>query len=389
MKGGRPTGGVPCPLRARAWWGDQLVAESTGAVRVEEPGVAPVLWFPRADVRCDLPRDQVGDGDDTGFAAFDHDDDRVRVELVDGVEGEAPRDLTVKRFPNWGDAAHLVELLDVRPDGQQRYVGAARSDWRRPVVEGSQMLAQAIVAAGRHAPGRRVVTAHMVFLRAADAAVPLQLDLEELSAGKTFTTLSVQVGQGGRRCAAGTLLLDAMATEVVRHAVAPPDVPGPYDSEPCDMSVTGRDIRIVGGAYTGDPGAPAGPPTLDAWVRFREVPDDPDLHAGLLAQFTGHMPIAAALRPHEGIGQDQAHRTLSTAINAISLSLHEEIHADRWMLYHHLSTFAGDGMTHAECRVHDEAGALLASFTVEAMVRPFRGSGSGTGAIAADERTSL
>jgi acyl-CoA thioesterase-2 len=180
-----------------------------------------------------------------------------------------------------------------------------------------------------------------------------------------------------------------MATEVVRHAVAPPDVPGPYDSEPCDMSVTGRDIRIVGGAYTGDPGAPAGPPTLDAWVRFREVPDDPDLHAGLLAQFTGHMPIAAALRPHEGIGQDQAHRTLSTAINAISLSLHEEIHADRWMLYHHLSTFAGDGMTHAECRVHDEAGALLASFTVEAMVRLFRGSGSGTGAIAADERTSL
>ena len=38
------------------------------------------------------------------------------------------------------------------------------------------------------------------------------------------------------------------------------------------------------------------------------------------------------------------------------------------MRYHHLSTFAGDGMTHAECRVHDEEGALLASFTVDAMV---------------------
>ena len=35
---------------------------------------------------------------------------------------------------------------------------------------------------------------------------------------------------------------------------------------------------------------------LDAWVRFRDVPDDPPIHAGLLAQFTGHMPIAAALR---------------------------------------------------------------------------------------------
>jgi hypothetical protein len=41
------------------------------------------------------------------------------------------------------------------------------------------------------------------------------------------------------------------------------------------------------------------------------------------------------------------------------------------MLYHHHSTFAGDGMTHAACRVHAENGALLASFNVDAMVRPF------------------
>jgi acyl-CoA thioesterase II len=135
--------------------------------------------------------------------------------------------------------------------------------------------------------------------------------------------------------------------------------------------VTGRDLRVVGDAYTGDPHAPVGPPELSAWVRFRQVPDDGPIHAGLLAQFTGHMPIAAALRPHAGIGQDQAHRTLSTGINAISLSLHADVRADRWMLYHHRSTFAGDGMTHAECRVYDELGRLLASFTVEAMVRDF------------------
>jgi acyl-CoA thioesterase len=231
----------------------------------------------------------------------------------------------------------------------------------------------------------------MVFLRAADATLPVHVDLDELSGGRTFTTLSAQVGQDGRRCAAGTLLLDAMAQPgPIRHAVDKPDVAGPYDSEPWDMSVTGRDIRFVDGAYTGDPDAPVGPPVLDAWVRFREVPDDPYLHAGLLAQFTGHLSIAAALRPHAGIGQDQAHRTLSTAINAIHLSLHGDVRADRWMLYHHESTFAGDGMTHAACRVHDEAGALLASFTVEAMVRPFRsGTPGSAGATPADGRTAL
>jgi acyl-CoA thioesterase len=149
------------------------------------------------------------------------------------------------------------------------------------------------------------------------------------------------------------------------------------------MSVTGRDLRVVDGAYTGDPNAPVGPPVLDAWVRFRDVPDDPPLHAGLLAQFTGHLSIAAALRPHAGIGQDHAHVTLSTAINAISLSLHAEVRVDRWLLYHHRSTFAGDGMTHAECRVYEEGGALVASFTVDAMVRAFDDPARG------DARTAL
>jgi acyl-CoA thioesterase II len=378
----------PCPFRARAWWGDQVVAESTEAVRVEEPGRPPALYFPASDVRFDLCGAGVTEpsaetGPLAGLVAFDH--ERVRVEVVDAA-GDDPRDVTVKRFPTWGDASHLIDVLDVRPAGERSYESVAHDDGRRPVVEGSQMLGQAIVAAGRHAPGRRAVSAHMVFMRAADARRPLRFDLEEQSAGRTFTTLAAHVCQDGRRCATGTLLLDATAPDVVRHAVDPPDVPGPYDSEPCDMAVTGRDIRVVGGAYTGDPDAPAGQPTLDAWVRFRDVPDDEYLHAGLLAQFTGHMSIAAALRPHEGIGQDAAHRTLSTAINAIALSLHGPVRADRWMLYRHLSTFAGDGMTHSECRVHDETGALLASFSVDAMVRQFAGAAGGP---PADERTAL
>jgi acyl-CoA thioesterase II len=381
----------PCTLPARAWWGDRLVASTTGAVRVDQDGEAPTLWFPASDVRFDQGRAE-GAHHDTpvgtaetwsidgmpgllhaltepasgfeslrGWASFDH--DRARVELVDGA--------TVKRFPTWGDAADLLAVLDVRPDGGLRYNCEARADWHRPVVEGSQMLGQAIVAAGRHAPGRRAVAASMVFTRAADAREPYAIELDEVSAGRTFTALAARAVQGGRTCAAGTLLLDATAPDVIRHADPASDVPGPYEAVPFDMAVTGRDLRVVDGAYTGDPDAPVGPPELAAWVRFRDVPDDPPLHAGLLAQFTGHMPIAAALRPHAGVGQDQAHRTLSTAINAISLSLHAEVRADRWLLYHHRSTFAGDGMTHAECRVYDEDRALVASFTVDAMVRAF------------------
>jgi len=272
----------------------------------------------------------------------------------------------------WGDVADLVALLDVQPAGEGRFTSTPRGDaGGRPVVEGSQLLGQAIVAASRLVPGRRAVSSSMVFVRAADAQAPYDLMLEAIATGRTFAAHAVRAVQGDRTCAAGTVLLDATAPDVIRHAEPPIDGSGPDDATPYDMGVTGRDLRIVDDAYTGDPGAPVGPPELDAWVRFRDVGDDAALHAGLLAQFTGHLSIAAALRPHEGVGQDQAHVTLSTAINAISLSIHADVRVDRWLRYHHRSTFAGDGMTHAECRVHDETGALVASFTVDAMVRAF------------------
>jgi acyl-CoA thioesterase II len=401
---------------ASAWWEGQVVARSDACLCLEDMGVEPVLYFPLGDIDVDRFEDRgrrrSGEQWETqswsivtsaggtaeilsspvappapwselvGFACFDQ--DQVRIEVTDGRTGDAARDVTMKGFPVWGDAADLVDVLDVRRDGPLSFVGIARSDGRRPVVEGSQMLGQAIVAASRHTPGRRVVAATMAFLRSADARAPLRLELTEQSAGRTFSCVAVQVSQGPRSCATGTVLLGTPSEDVIRHGVDPPDVAGPYECDPYDMGVTGRDIRVVDGAYTNGPEAPVGPPVMDAWVRFREAPADPALNAALLAQFSGHMSIAAALRPHEGVSQAQAHRTLSMGINAISLSLHREVRADGWMLYHHLSTFAGDGTTHSECRVHDVEGELLASFTVEAMVRPFP---PGTGAV--DDRTAL
>ncbi len=428
----------PYPHSARAWWGDTLVAQSDSCLCLEGVDETMTLYFPVSDIEMQhfesggdrRSRSLAGsfqlfnmvkqhdvlvrsadkaswsptepsrlDGSDVLSVLTEPDDrfselaqcgtfdqDRVRVEVMDGSSHDEERDVTYKRFPTWGDASDLIDLLDVRRDSDElAYVSVARNDLRRSVVEGSQMLAQGIVAAGRHAPDRSVVSASMIFMRPADPAHPLRFELDEASSGRNLSTLTVRVLQDGRLCATGVMLLSAPAAEIISHAVPAPIVAGPYESSPFDMGVTGRDLRVVDGAYTNDPDAPVGPPVVDAWVRYRKVPDDRFLHAALMAQFTGHMSIAAALRPHEGIGQREAHRTLSMAINAITLSLHREVRADRWMLYHHLSTFAGNGMTHSECRVHDEDGELVASFTVEAMVRPFPKRSS----IAVDDRSAL
>lgn len=348
---------------ARARVGDEVVASSAGTVVVEVPDAAPQLWWPRADV----PDDYVVDGDDLVLL----DPARVSLEVVDGPDGP---DRSVKRFPVWGDASDLVAILDVQPDGPERFVSSVRSN-RPGHVEGSQLFGQAVVAAGRLAPGRRVVSGHLAFFRPADPRQPLEFLLHELSSGRTMTTLSVRVMQGQKARAAGTLLLDTPSPDLIRHQAPAPPAAGPYDAVPYDLGVLGRDVRVVDAAYDNDPAAPVGPPSIDAWVRFRDIPDDPYLHAGLLVQFTGHMSIAAAMRPHKGIGQAQAHRDFSTGINGIALSLHGEVRADEWMRYHHHSTFAGNGITHSECRVYDEAGTVLASFTVDAMVRPFPADG--------------
>src|SRR5262249_13268648 len=156
------------------------------------------------------------------------DHDQARVELVDTVEGDDQRDVTVKRFPVWGDAADLIAILDT---------GALVHEYKRPVVEGSQLLGQTIVAAMRQAPGRRVVSAHMLFLRAADANQPVDIQLEAITDGRTFTSFASRAMQGERVCASGTLLLGAPATDVVQHAERADDVSGPYDAVPHDMGV--------------------------------------------------------------------------------------------------------------------------------------------------------
>lgn len=375
-----------CPFEARAWVDEQLSAVSKAALQVELPDGQARLCFPSTDLRGQPAASELLlTGAPAGYVAFDHTNPRVRVRLVDdlGLPDATERDRTLKRFPAWGDAADLLAMLDVRAANGGEYISVTRGNNQRGVVEASQMLAQAIVAAGRHAPGRRAVHASMIFMRAASVTEPLRFQLKELSGGKSFSSLSVSVLQGEKLCASGTLLLDVKAPDVMRHAASAPSVAGPYESAPYDMSVTGRDVRFVDNAYTGDPEAPVGPPHLDAWIRFRKLTDDPYLQAALLVQFTGHASIAASMRPHAGIGQSQAHRTLSTAINAIYVSLHADVQADAWMLYRHLSTFAGDGMTHSECRVHNQRGDLLASFCVDAMVRRFATD------RAVNDRTSL
>ena len=271
----------------------------------------------------------------------------------------------------------LLAVFDVRPAdaGSTQYVGISESRGRN-VVEGSQLLGQAMVAASKALPGRTVRSAHGLFAGAANPAGPIEFSVAPVRAGRSFASAVVTIGQGGRACATATILLDRPEADVIRHdhpEGAPADGAGggPEAAYPAAINpVPFRDLRISGVRDHNSPDE-VGPPVLDAWLRYDALPDRDDLRRALLTHYTGDLSIATAMRAHAGIGTAQAHHTVSTAVMTIGVTFHDPIDWDGWLRYHHESTFAWAGMAYARGQVLTEDGRIIASFTQDSMIRAF------------------
>jgi acyl-CoA thioesterase II len=405
---------VPWRGRGRVRLGDRVLAESDACLIVMESDHAAQLYFPEASVAWEhfaatghhticpfkgeadywtlaasdpplenvvwayrKPFDEVAGL--AGYVAFYC--DRLAVELVDAFPSDPGREVAY-RFPHWGDAADLLRLLDVAPIAEGRFTSPPypdppigtffpqlREKQPRLVIEGGQLLGETIVAAAKSIPGQRVISASMIFSRVArfDAAHEIHVDV--LRRGRSFSTLETRAVQAGKLCSVGILLLDAGAPDTIRGAAAPPDVPPPEHCPHLDMGLTGRELRTVDDAYRRQD--ETGPAEIFTWARFRDASAHGYLHAALLAQSTTHWTIAAAMRPHEGVSEAQAHVTLSTGILATTIAFHDEVDVTEWLLYANPAIYAGRGLVQGEGRVFTRSGRLVASYTVQAMIREF------------------
>ena len=405
----------PWPGRARVRLGDTLVADSAAAVVVKESDHADQLYFPVDDVDWAFFTETdhhticpfKGEADYWSLTVGDQTEENVlwtyrapfpevaglaghvafythRVE-IDLSEEWPSGDEVVHRFPRWGDVRDLTRLLDVTPAEEGGFTSPSFPDPplgtfldipedRRPrqVIEGGHLLGQAIVAASRSVPDQRVVTASMIFNRAARFDAPVDVDVDVVRQGRTYSTVETRTSQSAKLCTIGLVLLDSGADDTIRGTAAMPDLAGPGECPPLDHGVTGREVRIVDGAYTMDPDD-VGPAEIHAWVRVRDVPDDPVLHAALLAQPTTHWTIAASMRPHPGVSEALAHVSLSTGPMAVDIAFHDEADVTDWLLYSNPSIYAGKGHVQGQGRVFTQDGRIVASYSVHAMVRAFAG----------------
>jgi acyl-CoA thioesterase II len=241
------------------------------------------------------------------------------------------------------------------------------------VVEGTQVLAQAIMAAAKRFADKSVRSAQAVFSRAVNLGAPVELVIDVVHEGRSTATAIVSAQQNDRRCMTMTIFADVPSDDVIRHHLPRPDVAPPADANLSAMPMIGRELRLVDVVDVNSPDE-VGPPELYAWLHYDPIPTRDDLAKALIAYFTGHLGISTTMRAHQGIGTSQAHLTVSTAPMTITVSFHEPVRWDGWLLYTHESTQVGAGMSYVRGAVHSEEGELLASFAQDAMIRPLRTS---------------
>ncbi|WP_293003987.1 acyl-CoA thioesterase domain-containing protein [Mycobacterium sp.] len=273
--------------------------------------------------------------------------------------------------------AGLLDLFDAREAGDNRFsaeTGIAAED-ERQVVEGTQVLAQVIVAVAKRFPAKSVRSVHAVFARAVLVGPPVEIEIDVVAEGRSTATAVVGVSQNGRRAITVTALLDVPSDDVIRHHLPRPEVTAPADANDGRMPMGGRELRLVDVVDVNSPDE-VGPPELYAWLHYDPIPARDDLAKALIAYFTGHLGISTAMRAHEGIGTAQSHLTVSTAPMTVSVSFHEPVSWTGWLLYSHESTQAGAGMSYIRGAVHTEEGELIASFAQDALIRPLRTSDS-------------
>lgn len=267
----------------------------------------------------------------------------------------------------------VLATLQLTEVGTDRYT-APNLDGHA-VVFGGQLLAQSIVAALRGNDAMAVKTIHTVFPRAGRHDAPVEIDVDRMHAGRSFASSTVTVRQGDRLITRSSVLMSAAEDDLIRHADKPPRPSSP-DGQPGSNEPGSWQFRFVDGVDIIDPDA-VGPAELDVWTRFDGAPGDPVTGQALLSFATDGFLIGTAMRPHAGVGQAQAHKTLSTGVLSHTLTFHEPVDAGSWMLMANESPYAGHGRAYGRADVFDVDGRLVASFVQDSMIRPLQQNSSG------------
>lgn len=277
----------------------------------------------------------------------------------------------------------LVKLLTLERIEENVFRGQSQ-DLGWGTVFGGQVLGQALSAATQTIPtDRHVHSLHAYFLRPGDVSRPILYDVDRIRDGSSFNTRRVVAIQNGK--AIFNLAASFQKSEPgFEHQDAMPDAPPPESVETEQerfASYADRVPKLVLERATAvrpielRPIEPKEdlihPPKVTArrmvWLRaIAPLPDDPALHAYLLAYASDFSFITTALRPH-GV------TWLTPGMQVASIDhvmwFHAPVRIDEWLLYVMNSPAAHGARGLVRGSIFSRDGRLVASTAQEGLIR--------------------
>ncbi len=284
--------------------------------------------------------------------------------------------------------AALQELVDLlHPTQLDEFQFQARAidpGWGR--LYGGQVFAQAAAAADLTVPeGRWLHSVHAYFLRAGKTDVPIDLEVDPIRDGRSFTTRRVVARQNGK----AILNLSASFQAVedgLEHADEMPETHGPEGlasrgaitrklMETGSEALKARlskpvpiEIRQVTPYDPVDP--QVSPPRRQVWYKAVDrLPDDPVVHRRLLTWASDSHLLTTATQPH---GVSWLTPGLQVASIDHALWIHRPFRMDEWLLYDVESSSLSSSRGWVRGRYFTQSGELVATAVQEGLIRDRR-----------------
>jgi acyl-CoA thioesterase-2 len=247
---------------------------------------------------------------------------------------------------------------------------------------GGLVAAQSVVAAYNTVDEGEIHSLHAYFLRPGRYGVPIRYVVYRIRDGRTFTTRDVVAHQGGE----AIFNLSCSFTkpeEGISHAEPPPDLPGPDGLPEWEFARPDRhedremirrwERQSAVEVRTVDPdGPPAGDiPRRRVWMRVKgALPDEPVLHAALMAYASDRGLIATARMPH---GMQRGNWSGASLDHAIWF--HRPPRFDDWLLFTSESPVAHAARALIFGQIYRPDGTRVASVVQEGLIRMPRTTG--------------
>jgi acyl-CoA thioesterase II len=267
----------------------------------------------------------------------------------------------------------FLPLLEVtREDGGRLVLPTGNPAAAR--IYGGQLLAQLIAVATPPGPGKSVKSVHAAFPREARPDSPVYLDLEAVHEGRSVGLRRATVWQDrtGEPVVAATasILLDEADDGFDYQQDGPPHGT-PEQAAAASFAVVPGEARLA--SDTGLHDDRALPAEFSFWIRCPGIEGDVSSRA-LVAYVSDWPLIGTLLKAVPGVSERDAHVTLQTAVLTHSVWFHQPVNASGWLRLEVRGRRLAGGRGYGTGEVYSEAGALVASFAQESVIRRPRGA---------------